>query len=177
VFSTAILSSSAASKPGTGRPRNADRAKAQIGERSKKTTLAPDRSARRWRAIWRVTIASMKSAFSCGEILPRACSRAMTSVAASSTTKCPAASSPLRIAVFPAPGCPVRMCRCRVLPSYLGRKRLLAGKPLGASRPAPARLPDQSRHSGKARVRPAASVQANPSAALKITASRRPPSR
>src|ERR1035437_308255 len=44
-----------------------------------------------------------------GSLWPRAFSRAMTSVAASSTTVAPLHSNRRRTAVFPAPGVPVRM--------------------------------------------------------------------
>src|SRR5450631_187179 len=44
-----------------------------------------------------------------GSLWPRALSRAMTSVAASSTTAAPLRSNRRRTAVFPAPGAPVRM--------------------------------------------------------------------
>jgi len=58
---------------------------------------------------------------------------------------------------------------------YLGLNRFVAGKPFGASFPAPARLPSHSRHSGQARVRPSAVVQDASSEALTVAASRRPP--
>ena len=60
---------------------------------------------------------------------------------------------------------------------YVGLNRFEAGKPLGTSRPAPARRPSQSRQSAQARERPSAVVQAAPSAAAKSRPSRRPPSR
>ena len=60
---------------------------------------------------------------------------------------------------------------------YFGRKRLLAGQPLGASLPAAPRLADQSRQSGHSRRRPAASTVVRPSASANTRRSRRPPSR
>lgn len=53
--------------------------------------------------------------------------------------------------------------------------RPLREKPRGATRPALARLPTCSFHSGTARMRPALSIQFKPSTAANIVASRRPP--
>src|SRR5215470_8824274 len=66
-------------------------------------------------------ILSMKADGSDSLSLPSACSSAMTSVAASSTTAYPLSSSWRRIAVLPAPGVPVRMYLDMVRPSRFDR--------------------------------------------------------
>src|SRR5262249_32331022 len=64
-----------------------------------------------------------------------------------------------------------RLGACGALPFVIGwLNRLVRGKPLGASRPASARLPRQSANSlvVSTKLRPAVSVQDRPSAALNV---------
>ena len=88
------------------KPRWRLRARVHIGERSKKTVAPPPARTESCRCLCRVMTLLIKS-WSChGSARPRARPRAMTSVAASSTTGYPLASSSRRTAVFPAPGAP-----------------------------------------------------------------------
>src|SRR5579863_10548644 len=83
----------------------------QTTERSWNCTASGSLAATSSRWVCRSTMASMKAGSVHGVATPRACHRAITSVAASSTTPNPSSSSWRRIAVLPEPGVPVRMKR------------------------------------------------------------------
>src|SRR5262245_8721959 len=69
---------------------------------------------------------------------PSACARAMTAVAASSTTPYPSSSRHRRIDVLPAPGVPVRTYRRMIREPFLAGRDMLTGPigpPTGGSGP------------------------------------------
>src|SRR5215469_3778935 len=104
-----------------GAPSCRQRASVQTGDRSRKIASAGPlwAAANSSRRRCSVTMASANVSDRCGSGWPNACSSAITSVAASSTTWYPARSSRRKIAVLPAPGVPVSTY-CGTSVSFIG---------------------------------------------------------